>query len=182
MGCSEKFTDNGIDEALPGPLPPGLKSLMSLEDEMSSADYAVYVDSLIDNQLIEFYQHPDMTIWGSATGGYYKNELVFIDATYNAELGYSIEQFYLKSGEIVYVKIKKRMADWSSYFEKYGDTEDADPRKMTYLDEKLEYEWYPEGFFVQTFNGKFADSLFNEVILKQGYDMIAFLNKHNDLE
>lgn len=154
---------------------------MHSEDEMSSSDYVIYVDSLIDNQLIEFYEYPGMTVWGSAAGGYYKNELVFMDATYNAELGYSVEQFYLKSGEIVYVKTEKHVADWSGYFEKYGDQEDVDPEKMTYLDEKLEYEWYPDGFFVQVLNGKIADSLFNEFVLKQGYDMAEFLNDHNGL-
>ncbi len=98
--------------------------------------YADSVDALKNkNQLITTSCMRMMVCSGSNDGYYLNDELVLLDGTYNAELGYSSRKFYFYKGQVVKIVYREHYAEWGRYAERYPpDSIEWDPSKMTYTD------------------------------------------------
>jgi hypothetical protein len=112
----------------------------SQSEALSKSDIVNYVKSidlaLKDRKLVKVF-YPNMSACSGGLNGYYQNkELVYIDATYGAELGYSSRKMYLKKGHIYKIIYTERFAEWGKYDQKYpADKFEFDPSKMTYTDD-----------------------------------------------
>jgi len=98
--------------------------------------YAKSVDKLrAENKLVKVF-YPNMSGCGGGLYGYYLNKnLVLIDATYSAELGYSSRTIYIDQVKFLKVIYREHFAEWGKYEEKYPhDKFEYDPTKMTYTD------------------------------------------------
>jgi hypothetical protein len=98
--------------------------------------YAKSVDKLrAENKLVKI-SYPNMSGCGGGVDGYYLNEnLVLIDATYNAELGFSSRAIYIDQDKFLKIIYREHFAEWGKYEEKYPhDKFEYDPTKMTYTD------------------------------------------------
>lgn len=99
-------------------------------------NYAKSIDKLrAENNLVKI-SYPNMSGCGGGVDGYYLNKnLVLIDATYNAELGFSSRTIYLDKDRFLKVIYREHFAEWGKYEEKYPhDKFEYDPTKMTYTD------------------------------------------------
>jgi hypothetical protein len=98
--------------------------------------YAKSIDKLrTENKLVKVF-YPNMSFCGGGLNGYYLNkQLVLIDATYGAELGYSSRTIYVNQDKFLNVIYREHFAEWGKYEEKYPhDKFKYDPTKMTYTD------------------------------------------------
>lgn len=98
--------------------------------------YAKSIDKLrTENKLAKVF-YPNMSACGGALNGYYLDkQLVLIDATYGAELGFSSRRFYLHQGKFLKVIYREHFAEWEKYDLKYpADKFEFDSSKMTYTD------------------------------------------------
>lgn len=98
--------------------------------------YAKSVDKLrAENRLVKI-SYPSMSGCGGGVDGYYlKEDLVLIDATYNAELGFSSKTIYFEQDKFLKVVYREYFAEWEKYEEKYPpDKFEYDPTKMTFTD------------------------------------------------
>ncbi|MCU0361478.1 MAG: hypothetical protein MUF75_12340 [Bacteroidia bacterium] len=94
------------------------------------------IDSLKKADALQKLSYPDMSMCGGGLDGYYyKDKLVLIDATYQAELGFSSRTIYLKDTSFVKIIYREKFAEWEKYYKKYpSEKNDLDPNKMTYTD------------------------------------------------
>ena len=98
--------------------------------------YAKSIDKLkAENKLVKI-SYPNKSGCGGGIDGYYLNrKLVFIDATYSAELGFSSKTIYIDRDKFLKVIYREHLAEWGEYEEKYpADKFEYDPGKMTYTD------------------------------------------------
>ena len=98
--------------------------------------YAKSIDKLkAENKLVKIF-YPNMSACGGGVDGYYLNKnLVLIDATYNAELGFSSKTIYIAQDKFLKVIYREHFAEWGKYEENYPyDKFEYDPTKMTYTD------------------------------------------------
>ncbi len=70
---------------------------------------------------------------GALTGYYYGNELVYVNAVYSAELGYTEQKLYLKDTIPYKISYRQYFAEWGKYSEKYPNKE-INEKLMTYSD------------------------------------------------
>lgn len=98
--------------------------------------YVKTIDSLKNTKGLQKFVNPNMSRCGGAVDGYYfKNKLVFIDATYQGELGYSSRTMYFKDTVIYKIIYREHYPEWEKYFKKHpGQKKVLDPLKMTYTD------------------------------------------------
>ena len=104
--------------------------------EKQAEEYCNNIDKLkVENKLIKVL-YPNMSACGGGLFGYYlDNELVLINSTYSAELGFSSKTIYYDNDSIVKIIYREHFAEWAIYEEKYpSDQYDWDPSKMTYSD------------------------------------------------
>lgn len=96
------------------------------------------MDRLLERQLLTKYFYPNMSGCGGGLYGYYKDStLLIIDATYQAELGFSSRKMYWHNGSIIKINYREHFAEWAKYEVKYpSDKFKWDPSKMTYADTK----------------------------------------------
>ncbi|MEN9442120.1 MAG: hypothetical protein RLZ33_2197 [Bacteroidota bacterium] len=81
------------------------------------------------------YFYPAMSYCGGALYGIYrKKELIRIESTFGAELGYSTQNVEFKNGKIVGIHYREHYADYDKYREKYPNLGVIDPAKVTYSD------------------------------------------------
>lgn len=94
------------------------------------------MDRLLEQQLLTKYFYPNMSGCGGGLDGYYKDStLLIIDATYQAELGFSSRKMYWYNGSIIKIHYREHFAEWAKYEVKYpADKFEWDPSKMTYTD------------------------------------------------
>lgn len=98
--------------------------------------YAKSIDKLrAENKLVKIF-YPNMSGCGGGVDGYYLNKnLVLIDATYNAELGFSSRTIYIAQDKFLKIFYREHFAEWGKYEENYPhDKFEYDPTKMTYTD------------------------------------------------
>lgn len=98
--------------------------------------YAKSIDKLKEENKLVKISYPNMSGCGGGVDGYYLNKnLVLIDATYNAELGFSSRIIYIDQDKFLKVIYREHFAEWGKYEEKYPhDKFEYDPTKMTYTD------------------------------------------------
>lgn len=94
------------------------------------------MDRLLERQLLTKYFYPNMSRCGGELYGHYKDsKLLIIDATYQAELGYSSRKYYWHNGGIVKINYREHFAEWAKYEVKYPSNQfEWEPSKMTYTD------------------------------------------------
>ena len=104
--------------------------------EKENTKYIKTIDSLIKKKELHKYSYPDMSACGGALDGYFYNgKLVYIDATYQGELGYSNRKIYLKDSLIYKIIYREHFAEWEKYYKNYPDDKYVfDASKMTYSD------------------------------------------------
>lgn len=92
---------------------------------------------MLVNQQLEKIILPDMHLCGGAVTGYFKDtNLVYIESTYQAELGYTSKTVYFHQNQVIYIEYTDRSAEWSKYEKAYPPSEfDFDESKMTYKDQ-----------------------------------------------
>jgi hypothetical protein len=98
--------------------------------------YAKTIDKLkTENKLVRI-SYPNMSGCGGGVDGYFlNNELVLIDAVYQAELGFSSQMLYIRQGEYLKLIYREYFAEWEKYYSKYPAVKfELDPKKMTYTD------------------------------------------------
>lgn len=98
--------------------------------------YVKSIDKLkAENKLVKTF-YPNMSGCGGGLYGYYHNKnLVLIDATYGAELGFSSRTIYIDQDKFLKIVYREYFAEWGKYEEKYPhDKFEYDPSKMTYTD------------------------------------------------
>jgi hypothetical protein len=106
---------------------------------MTAPEIEKYTNSIdkfrAENRLVKI-SYPNMSGCGGGVDGYYLNKnLVLIDATYNAELGFSSRTIYVDKDRFLKVIYREHFAEWGKYEEKYPhDKFEYDPTKMTYSD------------------------------------------------
>jgi hypothetical protein len=107
--------------------------------KMTAPEIEKYTKSIdkfkAENRLVKI-SYPNMSGCGGGVDGYYLNKnLVLIDATYNAELGFSSKTIYVDKDRFLKVIYREHFAEWGKYEEKYPhDKFEYDPTKMTYSD------------------------------------------------
>jgi hypothetical protein len=107
--------------------------------KMTAPEIEKYTNSIdkfrAENRLVKI-SYPNMSGCGGGVDGYYLNKnLVLIDATYNAELGFSSRTIYVDKDRFLKVIYREHFAEWGKYEEKYPhDKFEYDPTKMTYTD------------------------------------------------
>jgi len=78
--------------------------------------YADSIDDLkINHQLVKASYMNMMACSGGNDGYYLNDELVLLDGSYNAELGYSSRKFYLYKGQVVKIVYREHYAEWGKY-------------------------------------------------------------------
>ncbi|MCC6701843.1 MAG: hypothetical protein IT221_09985 [Fluviicola sp.] len=99
--------------------------------------YAKSIDQSIKAKKLVKVFYPNMSACGGGLYGYFQNkQLVCIDATYGAELGFSSRKMYIKNGVIYKIIYKECFAEWGKYDRNYpADKFEFDPSKMTYTDD-----------------------------------------------
>lgn len=96
----------------------GFSNKIVTESEIES--YVEYVDSMVEQNLLEKREYPNMSKCGGALNGYYLNDsLVLIDAIYGAELGAIFNTWYILNGSPILNKVNTvrltEPADWDVY-------------------------------------------------------------------
>jgi hypothetical protein len=98
--------------------------------------YAKSIDKLRkDNKLIKI-SYPSMSFCGGSVYGYYLDKnLVLIDATYYAELGFSSKTIYVEQDNFLKIIYFEHFAEWEKYNERYhNENFEFQAEKMTYTD------------------------------------------------
>lgn len=100
------------------------------------ADYVRTIDTLKNQNKLEKLSYPNMSACGGGLDGYYLDQkLVLIDATYNAELGFSSKKYYIDQEKFVEIIYREYFAEWEKYEQKYpSEKYEFDASKMTYTD------------------------------------------------
>lgn len=94
------------------------------------------IDSLKKEKGLQMHHFSNMSFCGGGLKGYfYKDKLVYIDATYQGELGYSSKQMYLNDTVIYKIRYREHFPEWEKYAKNHpNEKEELDPSKMTYTD------------------------------------------------
>lgn len=96
--------------------------------------YVFTIDSLMNANSLQKFSYPNMSSCGGGLYGYYDHDkLVYIDATYQAELGYSRREMYFKDSVIYKIIYREYFADWDKY-QKINSIDTVDTSKITYSD------------------------------------------------
>jgi hypothetical protein len=99
-------------------------------------NYVLAVNEMKNENRLEKISYPNMSACGGGLDGYYSNKkLVLINATYQAELGFSSRALYFKNDSIVRIIYREHFAEWEKYEKNYpSDKYEFDASKMTYSD------------------------------------------------
>jgi hypothetical protein len=148
-------------------------------------NYVLAVDELKNQNRLEKISYPNMSACGGGIDGYYSNnKLVLIDATYQAELGFSSRAFYLKNDSVVRIIYREHFAEWEKYEQNYpSDKYEFDASKMTYTDTLYTITLTNPKLFTKQSNDKIISNELDEkseklieLLLKCGEEMKQELN------
>jgi hypothetical protein len=94
------------------------------------------IDMLKTENKLEKISYPDMSACGGGLDGYFLDKkLVLIEATYQAELGYSSKTLYVDHDVFVKIIYREHFAEWGKYESEYpSDKYEFNANKMTYSD------------------------------------------------
>lgn len=98
--------------------------------------YVSKIDSLKQHHQLKSYTNSVMSFCGGGVKGYYDHhQLVYINSTYSAELGYSSRIVYLKDSVPYKIIYREHFAEWDKHLKKYPNSNDQDiEKRMTYTD------------------------------------------------
>lgn len=99
--------------------------------------YIKTVDSLRTSKKLKISRYTNMSLCGGALYGYYFNDqLMYIEATFNGELGFTKKTLYLKDTMFYKIIFQEHFPEWDKYYKKYPQdtTGEIDTNKMTYSD------------------------------------------------
>ena len=145
--------------------------------------YVKTIDELKTQNKLEEIFYPNMSACGGGLLGYYlDNKLVLIDATYQAELGYSSRTLYIDHDNFVKIIYREHFAEWDKYFEKYpSEKYEFDESKMTYTDTLWTIIFATPTIFLKQVNNKTVnqeiDQTLIETLVKCGQEMQQELNE-----
>ena len=126
------------------------------------------LDSLNRDSKTE-YNYPNLTKWGALKLKYLRGDLIVIESTYNAELGFVKNVYYLHNSKIYRIKCIAHIPDWDKYYEDYPlDKFEEISEKMTYKDSTIIFES----------NSKPNDENYHK-LKQEGSKIIEFLRKEN---
>lgn len=95
----------------------------------------------INNDSLRIYHYPDLTIWGVLSIKTKNKKIVEIEATHNAELGFTKKVFFYKNEKLTRIKYVGHHAEWGKYKKDYPqDQYEWDSEKMTYFDSTFTFE------------------------------------------
>jgi hypothetical protein len=149
-------------------------------------NYVRAVDELKNQNRLKKMSYPNMSGCGGGLDGYYfDNKLVLIDATYQAELGFSSRAYYLEKDSVVRIIYREHFAELEKYEQNYpSDKYEFDASKMTYLDALYTITLTNPILFAKQSNDKLVsnemdekDEKLIEQLLKCGQEMKQELNE-----
>lgn len=116
--------------------------------------------------------YPNMSACGGALNGfYYKDELVFIDATFQGEISFTRKKMYLSNSEFIKIKYQEHFPEREKYEKNYPkDQFKFDPRKMTFSDTFYEFEFKDKIGFKKIFEGKIISTELDSTLLDELID------------
>jgi hypothetical protein len=92
---------------------------------------------------------------GTVEGYYFKNKLVFVEATSQGELGYTEKKMYFNDTLIYKIIYREHLPEWNKYFKKHpGQKKVLDPLQMTYTDTTYTLLMTKPVSFIKTSNKK----------------------------
>jgi hypothetical protein len=149
-------------------------------------NYVLAVNEMKNENRLEKISYPNMSACGGGLDGYYSNKkLVLINATYQAELGFSSRAFYFKNDSIVRIIYREHFSEWEKYEKNYpSDKYEFDASKMTYSDTLFTITLTNPILFTKQSNEKLIsnemdekDEKLIEQLLKCGQEMKQGLNE-----
>jgi hypothetical protein len=121
----------------------------------------------IDDDKLEIYNYPNLTAWGGLILKSFEGELKIIEATHNAELGFTKRIYYLEKNKIHKIEYIGHSAEWAKYEKDYpSDEYEWNPDKMTYSDTT---------FIIDASND--VDIKTHEKLKQEGIEIIEFIKK-----
>jgi len=114
----------------------GLNGQTAALTELEIEKFTKTIDKLKTENKLKKVFYPNMSACGGGLDGYYLDKkLVLINATYQAELGYSSKTLYINQDNFVKIIYREHFAEWEKYEKKYpSDKYEFDAKKMTYSD------------------------------------------------
>ncbi len=142
------------------------------------------IDSLRETNKLNKIYFPNKTIWGHLEGDCLEDELVFLNAVSNAELGFQSKIFYLYKNNIIKMIYHKHIANWGEYEEKYPTKKiKFDSSKMTYTDITYTIILSEPECFTHQLNHKIISTKIDkdliDTLINNGQEMIMTLMKQN---
>ena len=130
------------------------------------------IDSLNANGKLTKKFYPNMSGCGGALNGfYYKDKLVFIDATYSGELSYTRKKMYLNNLEFSKIIYQEHYPEMEKYKGKYPLKKyEFDPSKVTFADTIYEIEIGKKIGFKKTFENKILSTELDSTLLNKLID------------
>ncbi len=117
------------------------------------------IDSLVLAGAPQQISLPYMDHCGGGVVGYFQDtNLIFIDATYNGELGNTSQKVYWSGEDIVQVIYHAHHADWEKFEKDFPQDEvkydfEFETNNMTYIDETFYITYSTNNYTVQEFDG-----------------------------
>jgi hypothetical protein len=98
--------------------------------------YVRSIDSLKKKHQLQEYFYPNMSGCGGGLYGWYAaDKLVYIDATYAGELGYTSTKMYLRDTTVYKIIYREYVPEWDKFIKHYPEATEKEMKKhMTYLD------------------------------------------------
>lgn len=142
----------------------------------------IEIDSLYNNGILTEKFYPNMSACGGSLSGYYfDDQLVFIDATYSGELGYTRKKMYLAEKDFSKIIYQEHFPEMEKYKRKYPlNKYDFDPTKVTFTDTIYEIKIKPSLEFKKSYLNNVLSTKADTILIKKlidcGNKMIAELN------
>lgn len=155
----------------------------SQSNEKSFQAYILQIDQLRKQGKLKKYFYPNMSYCGGGLDGYYlADELMYIDATYGADMGYSSKKIYWRNDSIVKIIYHEHYAEWEKYQEKYPNHENIDPSKMTYTDLTQIIEFDKEIRYQTVFKQKKSTSTIDSLSINRLIECAKTMKKELESE
>ena len=131
--------------------------------------YTVTIDSLKAQGKLDGYSYPNMSFCGGGLDGfYYDDELVYIEAPYQGETGYTEQKVYFKDSIIYKIMYREYLPDWDKFHsDSLKAISDDYYSTMTYTDTLYAVSMTENPIFVKSSNGEIVSNESNSSLLKR---------------
>lgn len=94
-------------------------------------------------QLVKYF-YPNMSSCGGALYGYYDDTvLVKIESKFGGEFSLTYQTVQYDHGKITHLVYGQELPKMDDYHKKYPNSEEIDPKKLTYTSDRVEIDFYP---------------------------------------